>query len=272
MLNLKLNEESTDTSQVSYLTEKDSKKIEKYFKSFDYLNNDELQVLHLKKITHVGISSLKQGSLFISEFSNYLINQINKDFEQITFLMKEFNQVIEQYDSKKTSLFSRKQNIFEIYHQTKDVVSQIVEKLQQLYQRFQIHLEQIEITYIPKYSRAEYMLNRDMILLTQFNEFISNHSLIANLIMPFAKEIELISKNIVYQKQLVSQKYQLLMTIKHNIEHYIQHIQYISNVSQHTMSAMLDLEILSKLPKTNNEQNQMQAETVILKMKEALKI
>lgn len=267
MLDLQLNI-INDINNQSFLRAEDQKKIDRYFSSFDYLNDSSLRISHLQKIRHVGIDSLKQGSLFIQQVSDYIINEVNHDFDLINTNATLLHEIISKFELK-DRFFSRKTNVFQLYSENKRNVERLNSQFEDLIKKLHSHLSHFE-TFEHTYQNAIYLLNRDIYLLSKFAAYIDHKSELKEYVVPFAKELELISKNIINQQQLVIQKKQFLNTIKDNVSYYIQNIQYISNVTVHMISGMVELEILNKLPKSDINTNQEKAQRLFTDIQKEL--
>lgn len=264
----KIEEEKTKISEIP----KWNQKQEGFFSGFEYLNNQEMVLSQMKKLTHVGVKSLNESAELIRVMTISNMDMIDNVLKKITTDISELTQTFSRIENSlnlKQGFFSRKKpsEVFvETFQSEQDNIRRHVNDLK-VKQESLVQAKDEMQNNVNKLVYQFVLLDRDAKLLKRAKEEFSKHrkELLKQAYEDIEFETNQIHTDVLTQQQIIFQKYAALRIMQENILNCHHNINYLTRITSSCMLNMVELNHIISM-NANNEQN----ESALGKVKELL--
>lgn len=264
----KIEEEKTKISELK----KWDQKQEGFFSGFEYLNNSDMVLSQMKKLTHVGVKSLNESAELIRVMTMSNMEMIDNVLKKVTTEIGELTETFSRIENSlnlKQGFFSRKKpsEVFvETFNGEQDNIRRHINDLKVKQQSLVDAKDEMQNN-ISKLIYQFILLDRDAKLLKRAKEEFSKHKKV--MLKQAYEEIEFetnqIHTDVLTQQQIIFQKYAALRIMQENILNCYHNINYLTRITSSCMLNMVELNHIISM-NSNNEQN----ESALGKVKELL--
>lgn len=231
-------------------------KVNSFFIGFDYLNNNQMIEDHIKKLTHIGISSLTESEQLIKNLTTSNLDLIENVLKVITDDIKTladgFKKIQEGLNAK-PSFFSRKSKdeiFLDIFNEEKDKLEDISNKLKVKQEKLNQAKEDSEKN-ISLVIRQFILLDRDNSIIKKSKAEIKENIKFKNIYKTYEFEINQIQTNLLTQQEIIFQKYAALRIMQENILNCYHNINHITRITNSCMLNMVETHQIISLNKDN---------------------